>query len=151
MNGQRILILIAATVVFVSAFSGLAVAQTPLFTAPRDFAVGENPPSVAVGNFNGDNRPDLAVANYNSNTVSILLGQADGTFRPGVTLAVEFRAPDGKLPVEIPESGYDIQIDSCQAGLSPHGPQRSSRARVQYTRRISEIMHVRAGTARDLQ
>src|SRR2546426_11009700 len=85
---HRVLVLIAATVVFVSAFPGLALAQAPLFTAPRDFAVGFNPLSVAVGDFNGDLKQDLAVTNYNSNTVSVLLGVGNGTFQPAVTLLV---------------------------------------------------------------
>jgi hypothetical protein len=33
-----------------------------------------------VGDFNGDGIPDLAVANYYSNSVTILLGNGDGTF-----------------------------------------------------------------------
>ena len=37
-------------------------------------AVGFNPFSVAVGDFNGDTILDLAVANTLSNNVSILLG-----------------------------------------------------------------------------
>jgi hypothetical protein len=43
-------------------------------------AVGTQPTSVAVGDFNGDNKADLAVTNGNDGTVSILLGNGDGTF-----------------------------------------------------------------------
>jgi hypothetical protein len=44
--------------------------------------VGNQPVSIAVGNFNSDVdlNPDLAVANFVDNTVSILLGNGDGTF-----------------------------------------------------------------------
>jgi len=41
-----------------------------------------------VGDFNADGRPDLAVANRNSANVSILLGNATGTFLPAVNYAV---------------------------------------------------------------
>src|SRR5947208_3661241 len=43
-------------------------------------AVGTNPESVAVGDFNHDGKPDLAVANFNSNNVTILLGDGSGGF-----------------------------------------------------------------------
>jgi hypothetical protein len=42
--------------------------------------VGTQPSCVAVGDFNGDNKADLAVTNGNDGTVSILLGNGDGTF-----------------------------------------------------------------------
>src|SRR5262245_63200886 len=53
-----------------------ALAQTPCFTQPTGspIAVGNNPGSVAVGDFNADGFPDLAVANGCSNNVTILLG-----------------------------------------------------------------------------
>jgi hypothetical protein len=53
------------------------------FGAKTDFATGFGPAAVAVADFNGDGRLDLAVANSNTatgNTVSILLGNGNGTF-----------------------------------------------------------------------
>ena len=48
--------------------------------------MGAAPRSVTVGDFNGDGHHDLATANIDAATVSILLGQGDGTFqrRPGL-------------------------------------------------------------------
>jgi hypothetical protein len=56
------------------------------FQTARNFDVGDNPFAVAVGDFNGDGIPDLAVTHADSlpsdlNTVRILLGNGDGTFR----------------------------------------------------------------------
>jgi hypothetical protein len=42
--------------------------------------VGTRPYSVAVADVNGDGKPDLVVANYANNTLSMLLGNGDGTF-----------------------------------------------------------------------
>jgi hypothetical protein len=54
------------------------------FTAAPEspIAVGDDPDSVAVGDFNGDGKLDLAVANGFDNTVSILLGNGNGSFTP---------------------------------------------------------------------
>ena len=55
------------------------------FGAAQTVAAGSNPYSVAVGDFNGDGVPDLAVSNGGchlstpSRTVSVLLGNGDGT------------------------------------------------------------------------
>ena len=45
-----------------------------------DYAVGQYPTSVAVGDFNADSDPDLAVANVGSDDVSVLLGGVGGSF-----------------------------------------------------------------------
>lgn len=47
------------------------------FRPPVDFAAGDNPAGVAVGDFNGDGFPDLAVANGGSDNVSVLLNTRD--------------------------------------------------------------------------
>ncbi len=44
--------------------------------------------SIVSGDFNGDGRTDLAVANGGSDTISVLLGNGDGTFQPQVTYTV---------------------------------------------------------------
>lgn len=57
-------------------------------------AVGNGPDAVAVGDFNGDGKLDLAVANFADNTVTILLGNGDGTF----TAASGSPIPVGSAP-----------------------------------------------------
>jgi hypothetical protein len=75
--------------------------STVTFAAQQTFAVGTNPTSVAVADFNGDGKPDLAVGNYNngnsavSSTVSVLLnttptGSGTASFAAQQTFAVGF-------------------------------------------------------------
>jgi hypothetical protein len=63
------------------------------------YAVGLDPDAIVVGDFTGNGKLDLAVANYYGqafagdkyhDTVSVLLGNGDGTFQPQVTYAVGF-------------------------------------------------------------
>jgi hypothetical protein len=44
--------------------------------------VGNGPYAVAVADLNGDGKLDLVTANFGDNTLSILLGNGDGTFTP---------------------------------------------------------------------
>jgi hypothetical protein len=53
----------------------------PSFYAPVNYAAGPNPEAVVTADFNGDGRLDLVVANYSSNTISVLLGNGDGSFQ----------------------------------------------------------------------
>jgi hypothetical protein len=58
------------------------------FQAPRTLYIGtsESPSSVAVGDFNRDGAPDLAVANTDYETITVLLGNGDGTFLAATTI-----------------------------------------------------------------
>jgi hypothetical protein len=52
------------------------------FTASADapMTVGRSPDAVAIGDLNGDGKADLFVANYDDSSVTVLLGNGDGTF-----------------------------------------------------------------------
>ena len=67
----------------------------------------QNPRGVAIGDFNRDSRPDLAVANAAANTVSVLLGNGDGTFQPTLTAA----AGTGSCSVAVGDFNSDSNPD----------------------------------------
>ena len=54
------------------------------FAAAVNSAAAIHPTWLAVGDIDGDGKLDVAVANQNSSNVSILLGNGNGTFQPGV-------------------------------------------------------------------
>ena len=78
-GGGRGIALCAALVCAALAFSAVASAG-PMLGPKTDFATGTAPVSVASGDFNKDGHEDLAVANHNANSVSVLLGQRNGSF-----------------------------------------------------------------------
>jgi hypothetical protein len=51
------------------------------FAAPRSYATGREPFSLAIGDLNGDGKPDLATANPGASSVSVLRNRGDGSFR----------------------------------------------------------------------
>ncbi len=58
-----------------------------------------------AGDFTGDGHLDLAVANSGDNTVSVLLGNGDGTFQPQVTYAVG-QAPQALVAGDFTGDGH---------------------------------------------
>jgi hypothetical protein len=58
----------------------------PSFLSPVSYAVGTNPQAVVTADL-GNGKVDLITANAGSNTVSVQLGNGDGTFGPAVSYA----------------------------------------------------------------
>lgn len=50
------------------------------------YAVGKNPTAVKAGDFNQDGFSDLVTSNISANTLSILIGNGDGSFQPHVSI-----------------------------------------------------------------
>jgi len=81
---------------------------TPSFSPAASYPVGPNPQAVITADFNNDGHLDLAAAN--GSTVSVLLGNADGTFQPAKTSGTDLNSgsvavgdfnADGKLDLAV--------------------------------------------------
>jgi hypothetical protein len=68
-------------------FLSITVATSGIVLNRADLVTGTHPESLATGDFDGDGNADLAVPNNVSNTVSVLLGNGDGSFRRHVNYA----------------------------------------------------------------
>ena len=73
------------------------------FASGSPISVGNFPEAVKIGDFNGDGLQDLVVANAKDNTVSILLGNGDGTF----TQATGSPVPVGAFPFFLAVADFD--------------------------------------------
>jgi len=83
------------------------------------------PASVAVGDFNGDGNLDLVTANSNLgdsnntaiNTLSVLLGNGDGTFQPAVTTDITPQVTAG-ISLIAQDLNSDKKLDLAMANFS---------------------------------
>lgn len=78
---------------------------------------GSRPAALAVADFNGDGNLDIAVANTISNTISVLLGNGDGTFHPPVITQVNVTNTIGAMVVgDFNEDGKQDLVVATVAG-----------------------------------
>lgn len=106
--------LIGLALFLVGLQSPVALAQRVSFApAPGSpVGVGKNPTSIAWGDFNRDGNRDFAVTNSNDNTVSVYLGNGNGTFTlaPGSPMAVNRCSLDpscGGVPIAVTIGFFD--------------------------------------------
>jgi hypothetical protein len=95
-------------------------ASAPSFAATRNYRVGRNPESVAIGDLNGDRKPDLAVAHADGPSVSVLVNRGDGSFRAARNFATGSEH-DVPLSVAIGNLTPDRKPDLAIANSAPHG------------------------------
>ena len=95
------------------------------FRPPVDYPAGDNPHSIALGDFNGDGFPDIVVANEGffvhdqfqpGTTVTVLMNNGDGTFGTPQTfdtgiipegVAVGDFTGDGRISIVTADNGFD--------------------------------------------
>src|SRR5438046_10678664 len=83
------------------------------FAAATNLPAGSGPYASAVGDFNGDGKQDLAVTNVTTSSVSILLGNGNGSFGAPATF------PVGNNPssIEVSDFNGDGKEDLAVANL----------------------------------
>lgn len=112
-NDGRPDILVAASGYVLYVFNRSTCALNCGVLAPAvDSSVGSNPDSVASGDFNADGRTDLAIVDNASNAIAIRLGNGDGTFTTGDTVAAG-TSPHGIIAGDFDRDGHlDLAVAS---------------------------------------
>jgi hypothetical protein len=88
--------------------------SAPSFAAPKSYAAGKYPNSVALGDLNSDGKLDVAVANANSYTVSVILNRGDGRLQP----KRDYRTGGESVSVALGDLDGDGKPDVAVANLN---------------------------------
>lgn len=88
-------------------YFSIANSEGSISLSGSQIGTGNNPSSVATGDFNSDGKVDVAVTNQADNTVSILLGNGDGTF----TLASSPATGNAPSSLVVGDFNSDLKLD----------------------------------------
>ncbi len=81
-----------------------------------DYPAGKSPAGIAIGDFNKDGISDLVVANFSGSSISVLLGNKDGTFQA----AMEIPTAASPLSVAVADFNRDGNPDIALATGGPY-------------------------------
>jgi len=112
---RRSLRLVAVFLFLISASSFVYASRG--FLPAVNYPTGVQPFSVAIADFNGDSRPDVATANSTDGTITILLGQGDGTFVPAKTYSICY-SPFQIVAGDLNGDGRPDLVATCATGLA---------------------------------
>ncbi|MSO41292.1 MAG: VCBS repeat-containing protein [Solirubrobacterales bacterium] len=105
-------VLIAAAALLATAAGAMAID----FSAPASYEVEGDPYAIAVADFNGDGHQDVAVGNQEGQSVSVLLGRGNGTFRAARTSAAG-DYPFSLVPADFNHDGHqDLAVAEDELG-----------------------------------
>src|SRR5439155_22973022 len=94
-----------------------AAAQGVKFTSPVTYPAG-NPFRITSGDFNRDGKLDLVAGDVTNKNLVMLLGNGDGTFKPGVTFQLA-DAPYEIVPADFNRDGkLDLAISNTFSSTS---------------------------------
>lgn len=94
------------------------------FASPVTLETGADPYGLAAAEMNGDSHPDLIVANHQANTISVFLGNGDGTFGSSVYQGTGDNQGPGY--VSLGDLNGDGKLDAVVVGRKAHTPQAVS-------------------------
>ncbi len=103
----------------------------PSFGPRTNFAVGDAPERITVGDFNNDGNLDLATVNKESYNISVLLGNGSGGFGPAATFELDNEPAgitagdfnrDGNLDLAAAGFGTDMALVLLGSGTGGFGP-----------------------------
>jgi len=90
-------------------------ARAQLFLPSVEYNVGVQPTCSAIGDLNGDGKPDAVVANHATHSVTVLLGNGDGTFPPGVDYSTGL-GPNGVALAHLDSDSHLDMVVACYDG-----------------------------------
>ena len=110
---RRFLLTAAVAALTFGVAAAAAPSTAPSFSAAKGYETGAGARSAALGDVNGDGRQDVVTGNYYGGTVSVLVGNGDGTLQRHR----DYDVGTGPVAVAIADVNGDGKADVATANL----------------------------------